>query len=246
MFNPNPVITRIPIIDGHDCHVVDDALLEPARWVERACAMREHFVMEDHNAYPGIELRMPDGVSDRLGEFFMQHIRARLGARRVQRVHSRLSIVTLPPDQLRPRQWICHRDRMGLGPDACIGASVLYLYDDAALGGTSFFRPRRTAAETDWLIHQSGELNDAEFSARFGIARGYLTQSNAWFEKLLTIPPRYNRMIFYDGMLFHCSDIPAPERLSADPARGRLTLNGFFTCTRSQAFRAPHSAPGSP
>ena len=246
MFNPSPLIRSIPILDGHQCLVVDDALIEPQRWVERACAMREHFVMEDHNAYPGVELRMPDGVSERLGEFFVQHIRAHLGARRVQRVHSRLSIVTLPPETLRPRQWICHRDRMGLGPEACIGASVLYLFEDPALGGTSFFRPRRSAAETDWLIHQSGELAPAEFSAQFGIAPGYLTQSNAWFEKVLTIPPRYNRMIFYDGMLFHCSDIPAPQRLSADPAQGRLTLNGFFTCTRSQGSRAPHLDAGTP
>jgi hypothetical protein len=37
-------------------------------------------------------------------------------------------------------------------------------------------------------------------------------------------------MLFYNGDLFHCGDITAPARLSADPRTGRLTLNGFFTC----------------
>ena len=48
----------------------------------------------------------------------------------------------------------------------------------------------------------------------------------------LTIEPKWNRLIFYDGDVFHSGDIRAPERLSDDPAVGRLTLNGFFTGTR--------------
>jgi hypothetical protein len=34
------------------------------------------------------------------------------------------------------------------------------------------------------------------------------------------VTPRWNRVIFYDGSLFHCSHIPAPERLSDDPGAG--------------------------
>jgi hypothetical protein len=41
--------------------------------------------------------------------------------------------------------------------------------------------------------------------------------------------------VFYDGNLFHSSHILAPELLSDDPARGRLTLNGFFICRRQAA-----------
>jgi hypothetical protein len=40
-------------------------------------------------------------------------------------------------------------------------------------------------------------------------------------------------LIFYDGMLFHAGDIRTPDRLSDDPAVGRLTLNGFFTCRKA-------------
>jgi hypothetical protein len=232
MFNPNPIIRSVPITDEDHCYVVDDALADPDAWVERAVRHHADFAMEGHNAYPGVELAMPDGISERLAEFFAHHIRERLGARRIQRTHSRLSIVTLPPEQLQPRQWICHRDRMGLGPGHRIGASVLYLFKDPALGGTNFFIPRRPALDIDVLVHESGTLDCDAFARKYGIARGYLTASNDWFEKVASIEPKWNRMIFYDGTLFHCSDIPAPDKLSADPARGRLTLNGFFHCTR--------------
>jgi hypothetical protein len=32
--------------------------------------------------------------------------------------------------------------------------------------------------------------------------------------------------------VFHCSDNGPAGELSDDPRQGRLTLNGFFTCTR--------------
>jgi hypothetical protein len=35
-------------------------------------------------------------------------------------------------------------------------------------------------------------------------------------------------MIFYDGGILHSGDRLAPEKLSADPRIGRLTLSGFF------------------
>jgi len=46
------------------------------------------------------------------------------------------------------------------------------------------------------------------------------------------IDAKWNRLIFYDGAMLHSGDIRLPERLSADPRRGRLTLNGFFTSRR--------------
>lgn len=233
MFNPNPRIETVAIDAQHSCHVIDNALAEPERWVEYAARLQQEFRVEGFNAYPGPELRMPDGVSQKLDEFFRQHIRQQLGARRTLRMYSRLALATTPPQALQPPQWICHRDRMGVPPEQCVAASVLYLFKDADLGGTSFFKSRLPAYETDLLVHDSGTLSREAFAARYGLGAGYMTQSNAYFEKLCTVPARWNRIIFYDGCLFHCSDIAAPERLSADPRSGRLTLNGFFTCSRS-------------
>ena len=81
------------------------------------------------------------------------------------------------------------------------------------------------------LFEDAGRLDASVFCAKYGVARGYLAGSNAWFERLLSVPAKWNRLIFYDGALFHSGDIDHPERLDPDPARGRLTLNGFFTCS---------------
>ena len=43
MFNPRPRIERLAIGPRHDCLVIDDALLEPERWVEYAATHRGDF-----------------------------------------------------------------------------------------------------------------------------------------------------------------------------------------------------------
>ncbi|MBA3486162.1 MAG: hypothetical protein H0T88_03040 [Lysobacter sp.] len=233
MFNPNPDIQMVPIGTRHACYVIDDALREPERWVELAAARFAEFDDSPHNAYPGPELRVPDMLSAQLDHYFALHIRQRLGARRTLRMYSRLSLATRNPQQLRPMQWLCHVDRLEVERGQCLAASVLYLFADPSLGGTSFYMPRRPLPEIARLIHDSATLSAEEFTAAHGIAPGYMTASNDWFEKIATVPARFNRLIFYDGGLFHSGEITAPEKLLPDPRRGRLTLNGFFACRRA-------------
>lgn len=232
MFNPDPRVQVVPIGGRQACYVVDDALLEPDRLVALAQAERNRFVEAPHNAYPGLELRMPDAFSDALDQFFRLRVRDLLGVRRVQRMYSRLSLVTRPPHALTPPQWLPHRDRLQKVPGECVSASVLYLFRDPALGGTCFYRQKQPERETARLLYDSVVLSAVEFAQRYGLAAGYMAGSNAFFEHVLTIEPKWNRLVFYDGDVFHSGDIPAPERLSDDPATGRLTLNGFFTGTR--------------
>lgn len=229
VFNPRPDIESVEIAPGQRAYVVDDCLLEPQRWVDLAVEHRARFASSPNNAFPGPELRLPDTVTARFAEFFAQHVRAKLGARRVERCHGRLSLATLQPAQLEPRQWIAHRDR--LEPGRISAACVLYLFHDESLGGTAFFAPR---TDVRTLVHESGQLARDEFAARYGVQPGYMTQSNAWFEKTASIAPRFNRIVFYDGgAVFHTSDIVAPEKLTDDPRSGRLTLNAFFVCRAS-------------
>lgn len=234
VFNPAARITRlaIPGLEA-SVYVVDELLAEPQRWVELAAQHLDGFALTGHNAYPGPELRMPDGIAEALDGWLRAELREAFGVRRTLRVYARLAMVTLPPEQLAPRQWICHRDRMGMAPEERALASVLYLFADERLGGTSFYRPLQPMAQIEALIEDSARMDAAEFAARHGWTPGYPGASNACFERVLTVPPRFNRAIFYDGSLFHCSDIPEPTRLSADPRRGRLTLNGFWVCRRA-------------
>ncbi|MEP6897521.1 MAG: DUF6445 family protein [Rhodanobacter sp.] len=233
MFNPNPKIEHLRLANGGVCHVIDDALLEPERIVEAAAAQRDAFRPIDFNAYPGNYLLLPAALQQALQDFFNRHIRALFDARRLMAMHSRLAMVTLRPDQLRPCQWICHNDNPSIDRSHSIQASVLYLFRDTQLGGTSFYEPARSIAEARQLFADSMTLSNEAFTERYGIQPGYIHASNQHFTQVGSVPARWNRMIFYDGSLLHSGDIFAPEKLSADPRTGRLTLNGFFTCRRN-------------
>lgn len=235
MFNPNPVIQVLPIGDGQDCYVIDDALRKPEQWSGKAAAYRALFREPSGNAYPGLELPMPEGIEQMLLEFVTLHLARRFRLRRLRIGTCRLALVTKPPGQLQPRQWICHRDRLKIQPEERAIASVLYLFDNPGLGGTQFFRPKRDAAAIDRLVHDSSTLSAEAFTGKYGLHAGYMTDSNEWFEKTLSVPARWNRMIVYDGMVFHSGDVRQPELLSAEPASGRLCLNGFFSGRRSLA-----------
>ncbi|MEO7251592.1 MAG: DUF6445 family protein, partial [Arenimonas sp.] len=56
--------------------------------------------------------------------------------------------------------------------------------------------------------------------------------SNQYFERIGRVEAKWNRMIFYDGRTFHSGEVGSSRALGGDPMSGRLTLNGFFTCTR--------------
>ena len=232
MFNPRPRIERVPIAGtGNDqdaAWVIDDVLLDPEALRQQAVAQQHRLVAAPHNAYPGLEWQMDSAVSYPLADFFMLHVRALLNARRTLSMYSRLSLATLQPAQLRPLQRLCHRDRFGTGPGEGVAACIVYLFDKPELGGTSFYRPRRPIADINADIRRWATLDDAAFSDEIGAAPGYLTASNNHFELVRMVPAAFNRAVFYDGSQFHSSHITQPALLSADPARGRLTLNGFF------------------
>lgn len=231
-FNPRPKIDALEWSNGQTCYVIDDALLEPQRLVEFALANRAQFGSVDFNAYPGVLLPSPQEISVALNDFFVQHLRRFFDARRVTHMHSRLAMVTLPPSALRPYQWICHRDDVGLDPSFSMQASVLYLFHDESFGGTSFYEPNLLPAQMDVLAHESGTLSNEAFTQKYGIAPGYLCDSNRYFTRVGSVRGKWNRIIFYDGGTLHSGDIGAPEKLSSDPAAGRLSLNGFFTSRR--------------
>ena len=237
VFTPNPPPPKqIALHDGHVCLVFDDVLSEPERFIALAERHRAGFVEAPWNAYPGPELPLADAITARLVEFFNTHARSALGARRTLRAHSRLALVTRTPEQLSPPQWLCHRDRLSLAPGTCIAASVLYLFDDLRLGGTAFYRPLRPPGEIAQLLIDSARLPAEDFRPRYPDVRpGYMAQGNAWFERVASVPPRFNRLIVYRGELFHSGAITHPELLDPDPRRGRLSLNGFFTCRANHA-----------
>lgn len=232
-FNSRPRIEVLRFGARASCLVVDDALVDPEGLRQYAMARRGDFVPAPFNAYPGIELPMPVEFSARMQDFFDRHIRNALGGRRTARMNSRLAMVTTPPTALEPRQRICHRDSAWVDPAHAIAASVLYLFKDESLGGTNFYRPHLPEEQIKQLVHDSSVMERASFDARHpSVAQDYMDGSNDYFERIGQVPASWNRMIFYDGRLFHSGAVGSAQALTGDPATGRLTLNGFFTCSR--------------
>ncbi|MFZ2991088.1 DUF6445 family protein, partial [Ideonella sp.] len=160
LFNPDARLSSVPLGGGQQCLVLDDALAEPERLVE--WARTAAFAAPDGFPYPGRVVPAPYDLTSRLNDYFGQHLRSRLGGRRTLDAQARLSLVTTPPEALAPCQWLCHRDRIAEDPRKVLfAASVLYLFRDPALGGTSFYRPRRSPAETDQLVAASQLLTAA-------------------------------------------------------------------------------------
>lgn len=231
-FNPTPSIRVVPVGPDRVCVVIDDVLTDPAGLVEWAAG--QTFSPPRGYPYPGVVLAVPEALTRQVGDCFTLHARARLGARRTLDLVVRLSLAAAPPEELAPIQWQCHRDRIVEGPrQTLFAASVLYLFRNPALGGTSFYLPKLAAEQLDRLVADSHVLGAAAFGARYGLSAGYMHGSNAYFEQVARVGAAWNRMICYDGGQFHSADIDDTTSLSADPRIGRLTLNGFFTCRRN-------------
>jgi hypothetical protein len=231
LFNPKPRLRTVPISDGQHCLVFDDVLLDPGALAQEVA--RRGFTPGAHYPYPGPILMAPPWLTELVTRHFAEHARTRLGGRRVQSGSVRFSLVSTPPEELAPIQWQCHRDRLAVEPEKVLfAASVLYLFRDPALGGTSFYRSRLSRDETEQLVADSAALGATEFTARYGVPAGYMQGSNRNFELVASVPAAWNRLICYDGSLFHSADVD-PSRLSDDPLTGRLTLNGFYICTRA-------------
>jgi hypothetical protein len=229
LFNPAASLQVIANDGQRPYLVIDDFMTDPESWVARATAFRRHFSAPSGNAYPGHELRMPDEITDLFVARLQPWLAAQFAIGEILDRYTRLSMVTCRPADLQPRQWICHRDRLRVAPGRMAVASVLYLFKDPDLGGTKLYRPRLDSAATDVLVHDSSTQDAAAFAAKYGLQPSYMTAGNAYFEQIADIPAKWNRLVVYDGMLFHSGDIRHPERMTDDPQTGRLSLNGFFT-----------------
>jgi hypothetical protein len=235
MFNPQARAQVVKFDADHFCLVIDDALLEPEKHVQWAAARAADFQRAAGSAYPGVCLPAPADLVRATDELFRSQVRRLFDVRRSLSLLCRYSLVTLPPEVLQPFQRICHTDATNLDPRMSVQASVLYLFKDPGFGGTSFYVPNRPDSEMAALFQDAMSCTREQFTERHGIAQAYMNDGNRYFRKVGGIDAKWNRLIFYDGDILHSGDIPAPERLSADPLTGRLTLNGFFTSRRNLA-----------
>ena len=142
--------------------------------------------------------------------------------------YGRFSRVMQDSTTLGAVQRICHTDDSQIEPDQMIAAAVHYLFQDADLGGTVFFRSLMTEADTRAFLLDATSMEGDAFGDKYGIPAQYMTQSNRYFEVIGRVPAKWNRVVFYDGSIFHSGDIQFASSAGYHAGMGRLTVNAFF------------------
>ena len=229
--NPNLEIQVSRVCDDQRCVVVDDCCLNASELVEFACAQRDQFEMPER-AYPGVVLPVDNGLLGEMNRFIQKEM-SRLFpfCRGGINFHTQFSLATVQPEDLDWIQRLCHSDPR-LAPGRANFAALLYLFDNTDMGGTGFYRWKNaefwqemTALQRD--DPQAGLERLREKYRMFREPPCYMTGSNEAAELLDVVPAKFNRFVFYSGEVPHNAHITEPGLLSADPGRGRLTLNCF-------------------
>jgi hypothetical protein len=219
-FEQIPAGYRDPADKVNTCMILDDFLLNPEVMVEKAIASAEKFHNPEPLMYPGVIMEEPVTIElvDAFEEIYKEHYPEKFKG--IVEFRLRYSIVTTQPKDLKEAQVSCHidsgrhNDLRAAGKTSISG--VLYLFKNAAIGGTNFFR------KLDDLFVP--DLDPVDPPA-------YLTGSNRHYEMTNVVPAKWNRLILYPSDVWHSAHIEHPELLSTDPAKGRLTLNTVTICT---------------
>lgn len=142
----------------------------------------------------------------------------------VKSIESYFSVVTLKPEDLSPFQRIPHFDF-----PLTQGLAAIHFLCDETFGGTSFYRHRDTRFEyideSRFPVYKAKlekELNSGNSS------QGYITGSNALFEKIFSVPAKYNRLAIYRGSSLHSGDIDDSYRCDTPSKSSRLTVTSFI------------------
>lgn len=230
--NADATSRRKTISEDHDCVIIDDFLQDPHELVEFAAHHAGEFSIPERSYYPGLLFDVNDDAMTDIYRFIRSKMTKHFPfLRGDMNLSTNLSMVTMQPDELSIKQRLCHTDP-DTSPNRVNYAALVYLFENEGLGGTGFYRWK------DFELLQKAnaiELVDSEKAlaflqencATYREPARYMTGSNEIAELLCTIPARFNRLIFYSGDVPHSGAIAAPELLTSDFRKGRLTLNIF-------------------
>jgi hypothetical protein len=213
--------SRSPVI------TVDEATGNLAGWRDLAAALAPF--PPSRTYYPGIRRiigrddakasRCIDGLLRRLAPL----IWAAFAFDGFDLMEASFSIVTAASATLLAPQRVPHFDSR----DPNHLALMLYL---SKTPGTAFFRQRSTGIEVIDAASQSRFIHAADRES--AEMSGYIRGSNAHFEQIGAVAGVPDRLVMYQGCLLHSGIIPEDMDFSADPRRGRLTLNLFVQGSR--------------
>jgi hypothetical protein len=178
--------------------------------------------------YPGIRAKVPlgykDFVLDQFGALFCAYFG--LPATKLRFTDCHFSIVTTPPEKLVYLQRIPHTDSY----DESQLAFIHYLFK-ADLGGTAFYRHRKTGFEwvdegrrVEYLTCISEESVGPDTAPP-----AYINGDTPLYEEVGRQSGVFNRLVVYRRNSLHSGCIAPGFRFDPDPRSGRLSVNGFLT-----------------
>lgn len=203
--------------------VIDDALASPEAAIDFAAACAFSPIGP---YYPGVRASLGGEAAAAFARALSPVIAATLGLSAAQWTgEAFFSIVTTPPARLAPIQRLPHFD----GLEETRVAALLFLAK-VDFGGTSFYRHRATGFEavSSQRYARYGEALKADVSRDGLPPPDFIGDGAPIFAEIATFAPVFNRLLLYRGNVLHCSRMKNAEALSADPRRGRLTLNLFL------------------
>jgi hypothetical protein len=204
--------------------VIDNFVSEPERLVRKA-ASRQFTQLPGY--FPGLRSEAPLSyqtlLAERLKPLLLEHFG--LAGRKFTFSLCHYSLVTTPADRLALLQRIPHFD--SVEPTGL--ATVHYLFK-TALGGTAFYRHRKTGYE---YIDESRReayfksLESENEGPNLPVA-GYINGDTALFEQIAKEDGVFNRMLVYRRNSLHSGCIDENFVFDPNPATGRLSINSFM------------------
>jgi hypothetical protein len=207
--------------------VIDNLVSDPDALVELAASK---YFGDVTSYYPGVRSKAPltyqQFVLGQMRGLFGEHFGLQPGTIRFTMCH--FSVVTTPPDRLSHLQCIPHIDSL-FGNEL---AFVHYLFR-RDLGGTAFYRHRRTGFE---IIDQASQAEyfacvEEEKHGPNKPAVGYINGSTALYEEVGRQEGLFNRLVVYRRNSLHSGSIREDFVPDPNPRTGRFSINGFLAGT---------------
>ncbi|RYG06887.1 MAG: hypothetical protein EOO07_28415 [Chitinophagaceae bacterium] len=222
--NTNAAVT-ISHVGNENTPVIcmDDFLLD-LDFLKQHAVDNAQFYKEPKSSYPGLRAALPLEFLRLVSSLIAQPIRNIFHI--PDKYHefvarSDYSLITSPPEILRPVQKIPHADSARIGDFA-----ILLYVNDGDFGGTSFYRHKATGIELRTDYHEKRSWNSVNrFIHEYENKNiGFINGSDAHYERISGIAYKANRLVIYPTTLLHSGDLTL-KAINDDPITGRLTMN---------------------
>jgi hypothetical protein len=207
--------------EGQTVLVADDVLLDPQAMVSHA-AQLSFGTPPAGSKYPGLMAPVPQTYISLLADVLRQSMVQVFGMHPdlPLKTYGFFGLATLGVDQMTKAQVAPHTDAHRLNSFA----TVHYL-SARPQGGTAFYRHKASGLELITPI-RSDKFSYLRRQELAGADDAPVRE--AFYDEILSIDPRFNRLILYRAGQLHSAKLDPAAPLSASPADGRLTANLFF------------------